>query len=205
MKQKTRKQRYSELARLQDQELNASVVEFARNYLNDFPDSRGAWSIYSNALFRLSKKKEAKKALLKTIKLYSKDSDDNLGWLLCRMGNIYKNSGNFIKAIEWFNKAHKEIPEEATFLIYIGVTYLRLEKYNEAEEVLTRATLCKEGFVDEAFYNLGVVQMAEEKYEEALLSLKKALKIDPKYEEAKQQLKDLGKVFKILENNTNTK
>jgi len=196
MKQKTRKQRYRELSSLADKELNSSVIELAKSYLHDFPDSKRAWSMYSHSLYKLSKMKEAEKALLKTINLYS-DSDEHLGWLLCRMGHIYENSGDFRKAIEWFKKAHNEIPQEATFLIYIGVTFLRIGKYDEAAEALTNATLCKEGFVDEAFYNLGVVQMAQEKYEEAFLCLKEALKIDPKYEEAIQALKDVKKVFEI--------
>lgn len=196
MKQKTRNQRYLELTSLADKELNASVIESAKIYLHDFPHSKGAWSMYSHSLFQLSKLNEAKKALLKTIDLRS-DSDEHLGWLLCRMGRIYEDSGNFRKAIEWFKKAHDEIPQEATFLIYIGVTFLRIGKYNEAVEALTNATLCKEGFIDEAFYNLGVVRMAQGNYEEAFLCLKKALKIDPKYEEAKQALKDVKKVFEI--------
>lgn len=196
MKQKTRKQRYRELSSLADKELNASVVEFAKNYLDDFPDSKGAWSMISDSLYRLSKMNEAKKALLKTINLRS-DSGEHLGWLLCRMGNIYKDSGNFRKAIEWFKKAHDEIPQEATFLIYIGVTFLRIGKCDEAAESLAKAALCKEGCIDEAFYNLGVVRMAQERYEEASLCFDKALKIDPKYKEAKQALKDMKKVLEI--------
>ena len=203
MKEKTRKQRYSELSKLADQELNASVIEYAEKYLNDFPDSKAAWSIYSLSLKNLSKVAEAKKALLKAIELYT-DSDENFPWLLNRMGHIYENSGNFPKAIEWYKKAHKHTPEEATFLIYLGLTFLHLGKFDEAEETLIKATKCKEGCIDEAFYNLGVTQMAQKKYEEALSNLKIARKIDPKYEEAKQAINDVKNALQILENNKAT-
>ncbi len=198
MKLKTREQRYRELSKLADDELNASVIEYAENYLKDFPDSKGAWSIYSISLQNLSKVAEAKKALLKAIELYT-ESDENLAWLLNRMGHIYENSGNFPKAIEWYRKAHNHTPKEATFLIYLGLTFLHLGKYDEAEEALTEATQCKEGCIDEAFYNLGVVKMFQKKYEKAQEYFEKSLEIDPKYKEAKQQLKDVKKVLEVLE------
>jgi tetratricopeptide (TPR) repeat protein len=176
--------------------MNASVIGLAESYLKDFPNSQGAWSLYSLALSNLSRGKEAKKALLKTMRLH-KDSNDFHGWLLCRMGNIYKDSGNFSKAIEWYKKAHNAIPEEATFLIHIGVTFLRIEKYDEAAATLIQATKCSEGCIDEAFYNLGVVRMAQKKYKEASVCFERAIKVDSKYKEAKQALKDVRKVLEI--------
>lgn len=196
MKPKSRKQRYRELTRLADRELHASVIVFAEIFLRDFPDSKGAWSIYSDALYSISKVKEAKKALLKTIELYI-DSDEYYAWLLCRMGHVYRESGNFRAAIRWYRKAHLAEPEEATFLIFLGIIFLRLGNYDEAAKALTGATKCRNGCIDEAFYNLGVVRMAQSRYAEASLCFEKALEIDGKYKEAEQQLKDVKKVLEI--------
>lgn len=153
--------------------------------------------MYSYALRNVDRFKDAKKALDRLLKLTGK-SDDDISWYLCQMGRIYEDSGNFQKAIQWFDKANLANPEEATFLIYKGVMLLRLEKYDDSSEVLLKATHCSEGCIEEAFYNLGVVRIAQEKYEEAFICFEKALEIDSKYKEAKQQLKDMEKVLEIV-------
>ncbi len=196
MKQKTRKQRYNEIVSADDEELNSCVIELAEVYLKDFPDSQGAWLMYSFALYKTDRFKEAKKALIKTIKL-TEESDDNFSWLLCRMGRLYEDSGHFNKAIEWFVKANHINPSEATFLIYQGVMLLRTERFDEAAEIFLEATKCTKGCIDEAFYNLGVARITQRKYLEASQCFEKALEIDPKYNEAKKQLKDMKKVLEI--------
>ena len=196
MKQKTRKQRYREIISADNKDQNATVIELAKDYLRDFPDSQGAWLRYGLALSNVSRFKDAKKALHRLLKLYGK-FDENSSWYLCRVGRIYENSGHFHKAIEWFHKAHLANISEATFLIYKGVSLLRIEKFDEAAETLIKATQCSEGCIDEAFYNLGVVRIAQENYEEAFTCFEKAIQIDPKYKEAIQQLKDVEKVLEI--------
>ena len=202
MKIKARKQRYKEIISASDKDLNACVIELAESYLKDFPDSQGVWDMYSLALYRIDRFKDAKKALNKLISLIKEtNNQEQLSWLYCRMGTIYEDSGHFRRAVEWFEKAHEANPTEATFLIYKGVKLLRLEKYDDAVEVLTKATKCKEGFIDEAFYNLGIALLIQRNYADAKMYFEKALEIDPKYKEAKQQLKDVKKVLEILEQN----
>lgn len=199
MKVKTRKQRYREIISAEDRNLNSCVIELAEKYLADFPDSQGAWSMYCYALYRVDRFKDAKKALFKTLEL-TKDTDENHSWLICKLGSIYEDSGHFHKAIDYFEKAHLSNPTEATFLIYKGVLLLRIGKFEKAGETLILATKCKEGCIDEAFYNLGVVRIAQKNYQEAQICFEKALEIDPKYKEAKPQLKDVTQVLSILEN-----
>lgn len=199
MKEKTRKQRYKEIVSAIDKDLNACVVELAENYLKDFPNSCGGWDMYSLALYRTDRFQEAKKALYKAIELVSDgNKQKSLGWLFCRMGHIYENSGHFHKAIEWYEKAHLANPQEATFLIYQGVIFLRKEKFDKAIEIFQKATKCNKGCIDEAFYNLGVAYLIQRNYSEAKSCFEKASEIDPKYKEAKQQLKDVTKVLGIL-------
>ncbi len=68
-------------------------------------------------------------------------------------------------------------------------------KLKDAEHALKQATKCKEGHVDEAFYNLGVALTSQRKYEEALSCFEKALEIDPKYKLAKLGIQDMKKVL----------
>ncbi len=199
MKSKTRKQRYNEIISATKKDLNACVIELAESYLKDFPNSQGGWDMYSFALFRIDRFKDAKKALYKSIELIDEPNKQRrLAWLQCRMGEIYRDSGHLNKALEWFHKAHITNPAEATFLIYQGVTFLRIEKFDKAIETFQKATNCENGCIDEAFYNLGVGYLIRKNYKEAVFCFEKALEIDPKYKEAKQQLKDVKKVLDIL-------
>jgi tetratricopeptide (TPR) repeat protein len=200
MKAKTRNQKYNAIVSATEKNLNACVVELAESYLEDFPDSQGGWDMYSLALYRIDRLQDAKKAVLKAIKLLD-DSDKRKrsSWLLHRLGHIYESSGNVRKAIEYYEKAHNSNRSEATFLIYKGIMLLRTEKFDEAADVLHKATECDEGCIDEAFYNLGVARLIQKSYKESQICFEKALKIDPKYKEAMQQLKDVKKVMEILE------
>ena len=199
MKHKTRKQRYNQIISAVDKGLNACAVELAESYLKDFPNSQGAWAMYSLALYRIDRFKDAKNAVLKAIELLDEtNKEQRLSWLFCRIGRIYEDSGKFLKAVEWYQKAHQTNPNEASYLIFQGVLFLRIEKLDEAVEILQKATKCKKGCIDEAFYNLGVAYLILKRYEEALACFEKALKIDPKYADAKQQLKDVKKVLEIL-------
>lgn len=199
MKIKTRKQRYNEIVSATSNDLNACVIELAESYLKDFPNSQGAWDMYSFALYRIDKFKDAKKACLKAIKLLDETNKQRrLSWLMLRIGHIFEDSGKFHKAIEWYDKAHNENSSEATFLIYYGRMFLRVEKFDKAAEAFQKATKCKEGCIDEAFYNLGVTCLIQRNYKKAKSCFEKALEIDPKYNEAKQQLKDIDKVLEIL-------
>jgi len=199
MNQKTRKQRYKEIVSAVENELNACVIELAENYLKDFPESQAVWNMYSLALFRIDRFKDAKKALYKSIELIDEpNKQSRLAWLYCRMGDIYRDSGHLHKAVEWFQKAHETNLSEATFLIYKGVTFLRIEKFDEAIVTFQKATNCENGCIDEAFYNLGVAHLIQRNYSEARSCFEKALEIDPKYKEAKQQLKDVTKVLEHL-------
>lgn len=198
MNMKTKRQRHKAIVTATEKNLNACVIELAESFLNDFPESQAVWTLYGLALCRVDRFKDAKKALLRSISLVDDtDKQERISWLYCRMGRIYEDSGNFRKAIAWFEKAHETNPNEATFLIYIGVKLLRLEKYEEAVEVLTKATTCHEGCIDEAFYNLGVVNLIQRNYAEAKSCFEKALELDPKYKEAREQLKDINKVLEI--------
>jgi tetratricopeptide (TPR) repeat protein len=202
MNSKTRKQRFREIQSASIKELNACVIELAEPYLSEFPNSQGGWDLYSLALYKTDRFKNAKRALIKAIKL-SNETANRYSWLLCRMGDIYESSGHFSKAIEWYNKAHNSNPNEATFLIFQGRMLLRTEKYDNAAEIFLKATECEAGCIDEAFYNLGVTRLIQKRYLEASVYFEKALEMDPKYKEAKQQLKDVTQVIAIVENKQN--
>ena len=139
MKPKPENKDTNEIISATNKDLNACVIELAESFLKDFPDSQGGWDIYSLALLRIDRFKDAQKALYKAIKLINEtNKQKRLGWLYCRMGSLYEDSGKFRKAIDWFEKAHNTNPNEATFSIFIGVRLFRLEKFDEADETFKK-------------------------------------------------------------------
>ena len=60
-----------------------------------------------------------------------------------------------------------------------------------------RAVQCHKGCVDEAWYNLGLVLRALERYDEALECFGRALAIDPQYKDARLAKRDVAKVLRL--------
>lgn len=195
MKSKTRKQRYREIEKAFDQRYQSIVIELSEKHIKDFPDDFAVWYFYAKCLSNSSKYKEAKYWYSKLIRLLKKSEHSFLTAPYCGLGELYKRNGNFRKVIEWYKKASEIEPEEASYLIFTGVLHYRLGEFNEAETILEQATKCKEGCIDEAFYNLGVVKASQKRYQEALSNFQKAVEIDPTYDLAQSGIKDIKKVL----------
>jgi tetratricopeptide (TPR) repeat protein len=188
MKAKTRRQRFRELRVVVSKGLNASIAKLAQEYLTDFPRHGLVWIDYGNALANLGKYKEARTALLRAVKNVPAEHIDIPYYYL---GRLYKNAGNHRRAVEWYKKASEVAPERGDYFIVLGVAYISLEKTSEAQACFARAIECKEGMIEEAYYNLGVILAGQRKYKNALTCFEKALQLDPKYKLAKQALVDM--------------
>jgi tetratricopeptide (TPR) repeat protein len=194
MKLMTRKQRFRELASMWKQELFAGVIESAKEYLKDFPNSETARLYYGVSLYKLARYEEAKKTLLQVIK---ECDPEHHAYLYSHMGHLYERKGEFQKATEWHRKAIKIDSREAAYRIFLGAVLAQDGKLAEAEECHRQATKCKTGDFSEAYLNLGYVLRAQEKYKKALTCFEKALELDPKYKEAKHAIKDIKKVLEL--------
>ena len=187
-----------------EKDLHVTVIELCEQFLGHFGDDNKVLSIYSLALFSVGRLADAHIALDRDLST-RRVSDEFGPWLLCRKGHIFRESGDYESAIRWYLKAHKSEPNEATFLIFAGLLQFRLGQYDKAAKTLLKATNSKEGAIDEAFYNLGVVsfynlgvvRMAQARFEDAQFSFEKALKIDPRYPEARNALRDVKSAIKV--------
>jgi tetratricopeptide (TPR) repeat protein len=194
MKNKTRKQRFRQLQAVVNQGLNASVIELAQEYLRDFPKAGLVWLDYGNALINFRKYDEARVALLRAMKHMR---PEHMHFPHGSMGYLYECKGEYRKAAEWFGKAAKMAPADATYLIFLGAVLVKAGKLSEAMKCHRRAVKCKEGAIDEAYYNLGGILGALGRYKEALTCFEKAIDLDPKYKLAKQAAKDMRGVLEI--------
>jgi tetratricopeptide (TPR) repeat protein len=192
MKPKSRKQRFRELESMWNQELFASVVEAARDYLKDYPGHSLARLYFGIALSELARYDEAKRMFLQVIK---ESDSEQLGYLYSRMGHLYRQKGEFHRAAEWYRKAQSSCRTEAAYPIFLGAVLALDGRLSEAEVCHRQALKCKTGDFSEAWLNLGYVLRAREKYKPALKCFEKALALDPGYRGAKRAIKDVKKAL----------
>ncbi|MFZ1519572.1 MAG: tetratricopeptide repeat protein [Ignavibacteriaceae bacterium] len=169
--------------------LSRKLLEFDNN------SSRALYELGRslNTLFRF---KEARVALNKALK---KDiPKDRISWIYFELGDMYKRKGNIKKAIYWYNKGLEESKHSASGYIYIGDCLLILGEIDTSVVYFKKAIKCKEGAIEEAYYNLAGYYRIKENLREAKKCYLKALQIDPKYKEAKLGLKEVSKALKYV-------
>ncbi len=98
------------------------------------------------------------------------------------LGNVEYAEGNYLKAIERYEKALKLKPDYAEAWYNKGVTLGKLGQYNEALEAFNKAIEIKPDFA-EGWCNKGVALGELGRYDEALKSFDKAIDIEPKFAE----------------------
>lgn len=179
---------WSMICEAYDQYQFALARELIEIHITLYPEHVSAWGKYGGILIELKQFDDAKKIIEKTIELVS---DSEICWAYALMGDLYKEKGGFEDSIFWYKKAIEYCPEEATFWIYVGLIYMRQGELKEAEINFTQGTRCRDGYTDEAYFNLAMVKMCQARYQEAEVYLKKALEIDPDYEHAHRKIKEI--------------
>lgn len=173
----------------------ACVIELAEKYLEQYPDSARVLITYGKSLTVFHRYADAEQAIRKVISITDKLSPEYLHIPYNALASIFEGSGNFVEAAKWYRMAHQADPQEASYLIFIGVMHFKSGKLAEAEQSLRAALTCRDGAFDEAYFNLGSVLVARGRLEEAVECYKKAIELDPKYKEANVRLKDTVKAL----------
>ena len=107
---------------------------------------------------------------------------------LVRRGNRAYDRGRYEVSIERYTKALEKSPGNYEALYDLGNALASAERYDKAEETLRAAaadTLRSGDERAEAYFNLGNVQLSQQKLQEALESYKNSLRMNPSDEEAK--------------------
>jgi tetratricopeptide (TPR) repeat protein len=190
-----RQDHYQRISDAHAEGLTAYVLQLCLEFLRSYPDHGPAWCVKGIVLAELARYDEAEEALKKAQKL---SPNDGIQTVLSQFGHLEQARGNLSKAREWFKKAHDADPDDATYLIFIGSTFFREGNLQEAEQTHLMATQCSDGYIDEAYFNLGGVYLAREQFEKAKECYQKALEIDPEYEMAQKRLTDVEQVLKYI-------
>ena len=189
-----RQTRFARLKSASDADLPALTILRARRYLARYPDHGYAWYLLANALIGLARYHEAEEAVSNALRLCP---EERRHFPLCMMGQLYRFRGDYEKAAEWHTNAIEAAPTDTQGYIYLGGVLALQGRLREAEEVHRKATeTCYEGCVDEAFFNLGLVLRAQERFEEAAACFREAIHLDPDYRAAKKALRDVERCLR---------
>ena len=142
--------------------LPAVTVLLARPYLADYPDHWPVWVWLGDVMVELDRFEEAGEALTEALR---RCPGDRLHFPLIYTGHLHGARGDLEQAAEWYQKAIEAQPRHASGSIYLGGVFASQGHFCKAEEVYRKATeTCDEGCLDEAYLNLGLILLTQERF-----------------------------------------
>jgi len=163
----------------------------ARDYLAKCPQNMAVWVSLGQELRRLYRYPKARRAL--QISMRWRQRDGKPPWYVAhyQMGKLHRKSGEYNKAYDWHTRAIYAAPNDAGPWILRGALLAVWGRFEEAKAAHRRATFCEKGCRDEAWYNIGLILRAQERFSDSATCFKRALAIDPDYKIAKRALRDV--------------
>jgi tetratricopeptide (TPR) repeat protein len=152
------------------------------------PRFHPAWVVFGITCTTLCRFAEAEAAHIKALTLAPKARRH---FVHRQLGHLEEARGNLRQAMHWFRRGARGRPDDAGSWIFCGHIAFAQGRLKQAEKFNRRALCCKEGAIDEAWFNLGGALLAQDRLEEARECYLKAIAIDPKYAIAKKRLKDV--------------
>jgi tetratricopeptide (TPR) repeat protein/tRNA A-37 threonylcarbamoyl transferase component Bud32 len=127
--------------------------------------------------------KKAKELLVKAVGL---DPGNAQG--LFQLAGLYLKEKDYAKAIESYQRGLKQEPKSSDALFNLGYAYAVTKDYVKAEDAYTRTVNLNPPYLDEALFNLAMVQVKQGKRDQSVKNLERAIQVNPKNEGAKQYL-----------------
>lgn len=119
--------------------------------------------------------------------------DEGKASLYLQIGNDLAAQGNYPEALINLIKADQLAPNNPVIQNSLGMLYFQREKYNTAEEYISKSVKAQPQYTD-ARTNLGRVYIAQGKYNKAIVEIKKALK-DLTYNQQEKAQTNLGLAY----------
>ncbi|MGD9410913.1 MAG: protein kinase [Desulfobacterales bacterium] len=129
----------------------------------------------------------AKKLLLKALDIKPASAP-----VLSKLGFIYLGDKNYPQAIETYQKVVELEPQLPNALFNLGYIYAVTEDYIRAREMYGRVVQMEPDFLDEALFNLAMVQKQLGEHGQCLKSLKQAVEINPDNAQAAAYLNQIS-------------
>jgi serine/threonine protein kinase len=129
---------------------------------------------------------KAKALLLKAVKLIPGSAQGH--YLL---GRIYTQQKDFTSAMASYQTAVELDPQMSNAYFNLGYIYATKKDYVKAEEMFIRVVDLSPPFLDEALYNLAIVQRKMGNIPDCIKNLEQAIIVNPENEQAKRLLQTL--------------
>jgi len=155
-------------------------------------DDERVSELYSQALvgqaLKISSKEpeKAKALLLKAVKLIPGSAQGH--YLL---GRIYTQQKDYTSAIASYQTAVELDPQMPNAFFNLGYIYATKKDYIKAQEMFSRVVDLSPPFLDEALYNLAIVQRKMGNIQGCIKHLEQAIIVNPENEQAKRLLHTL--------------
>ncbi len=169
---------------------------YAKLYTARYPNDMFGWIALADALSSIARYGEARDALKKAEILSTKDHQHIV---YHQIGHLYREKGDHSRAEQWYRKS-VEANGTTRNLIFLGACLAKQGKFSEAKKYHKKAIKVASDVPDEAYYNLGLILRAEERFEDACECFDKALELDPDYTIAKEARSDVLKVLQLKMN-----
>lgn len=113
-----------------------------------------------------------------------------------QLGMIFLKQEDYTAAAENFEKVIEINPKLPDAFFNLGFIHAHLKEYVKAEKMYVQTVKLNPSYLDEALFNLALIQSKLGKKDESLANAKKALEINPKNELAQNYLKKIQGVSK---------
>ena len=133
-----------------------------------------------------------KPAKAETLLLTAKRFDPTNVEVWARLGMLYIHRKEYSKAIDTYEQAVRLDPQLAESFFNLGYLYAVTNNYLRAQEMYEQAVQLSPPFLDEALFNLAIVQDQVGKRQQSIKNLQRVIKINPKNKQAKQYLQKLA-------------
>jgi tetratricopeptide (TPR) repeat protein len=187
---KTKKERLEQIRNADDRDEIGYVRFLCERFLCDYPHHTATYARLARQLISLFQYEQAEDALERGERSAPKERQH---FFVGLRGHLLLAQGKFEAAEKMFLTAHDlELDDDrAEYLIMAGSVAHSRGDLKRAEFLFRMASECEDGPIDEAFFNLGGVLLAEKRFQEAVDCYERALEIDPECEIARDRLKDV--------------
>jgi tetratricopeptide (TPR) repeat protein len=144
-------------------------------------------ALLGQATHMMTKDPDAAKAFL----LKALEVDPASISVLSQLGYIFVRQSDYPQAIETYQKVAELDPGRADTFFNLGYIFAVTENYSKAKEMYSRVIQLAPDFLDEALFNLAMVQAQLGERAECIKSLEQAVEINPANESALAYLKQL--------------
>jgi serine/threonine protein kinase/Tfp pilus assembly protein PilF len=111
------------------------------------------------------------------------------------LGKLYTSRKQYPKAIGAYDKAIGLDPHFTDGFFNLGFLYYATKDYVNAEQMFARVVELQPSYLDEAYFNLAVVQNLQGNKVESIRNLEKALEVNPANKRAKKYLLRVTRTF----------